>query len=115
MTAADLKSLSDEQLVHKELSLERELIEASFRHRTSQLDDTSKLKKLRRQIARIRTEERTREIAAGVGTDSLRNQFRGSFKPGAGTVTAAGESAGFLQGITSRYGMGDAEEADQAE
>ena len=112
MTAADLKSLSDEQLVHNELNLERQLIEASFRHRTSQLDDTSKLKKLRRQIARIRTEERNREIAAGVGADVLRNKFRGTFKPGASSLSAGGESGGFLQGVSDRYGMGDDEQSE---
>lgn len=111
MTTADFKSLSDEQLVHKELTLERELMESSFRHRTSQLDDMSRLKKLRRQIARIRTEERTREIAGGQRNDTLRNQHRGTFK--AGTVSAgSGEDGGFLKGITGRFGMDDSEQTE---
>lgn len=111
MAAIDFKTLSDEQLVHHELSLERQLIESSFRHRTSQLDDMSKLKKLRRQIARIRTEERTREIAAGVGTDSLRNRFRGSFKAGALSAQVGG-AGGFLKGISESYGLSDGDQSE---
>ena len=112
MAQVDLKSLTDEALVHHELRLERELIEASFRHQTSQLDDTSQLKKLRRGIARARTEERSRERAAGLSVDALRNSHRGSFRMEQGTVAAAAEATGgFLKGIAGKLGIGEAEQA----
>ena len=109
MAQVDLKSLSDEALVHHELRLERELIDASFRHQTSQLDDTSRLKKLRRGIARARTEERSRERANGLNTDALRNTHRGSFTmdQGGALASAAEASSGFLKGIAGKLGIGE--------
>ena len=104
---SDLSNLSDEQLVHEELRLERDLIESSFRHRTSQLEDTSKLKKLRRGIARARTEQRNRERAQELQKDALRNLHRGSFQPGAAGADGSGEaSGGFLSGIADQLGIG---------
>ena len=55
MSVAELKELDDKSLVHRELQLERELMEARFRNKTGQLEDTSKLAKLRKGIARART------------------------------------------------------------
>ena len=46
MSVAELKELDDKSLVHRELQLERELMEARFRNKTGQLEDTSKLAKL---------------------------------------------------------------------
>lgn len=108
---SDLSTMTDEQLVHEELRLERDLIESSFRHRTSQLDDTSKLKKLRRSIARARTEQRNRERAQELRKDSLRNQHRGTFQPGAaGGAGADQASGGFLSGIADQLGIGGNED-----
>ena len=60
MNTQEITALSDEQLDHTELQLERDLIAARFAHRTSQLDDNSVMKKLRRDIARLRTAARGR-------------------------------------------------------
>lgn len=108
----DIKAMTDQQLVHQELQLERDLIEASFRHRTGQLDDTSKLKKLRRAIARARTEQRNRERAQDLVKDALRNTHRGSFQPNSAPTSESGEPAaggGFLSGIADQLGIGGAD------
>ncbi|RME20159.1 MAG: 50S ribosomal protein L29 [Deltaproteobacteria bacterium] len=105
MAKLNLDALTDEQLVHRELELERELLAAGFRLRTGQLEDTSRLRRLRRDIARIRTAERARELSQGLPKDSLRNRYRGSFQPGA--VAESGESAssgGFIKGLVDKMG-----------
>jgi len=116
MSATDLNGMTDEQLVHRELSLERELIEQSFRHRAGTLDDVSQLKKLRRNIARARNVQRSRELAAGLHKDALRNNFRHTFKPAAGEVEGAGgapaQAGGFLKNIADRFGIGGDEKSD---
>ena len=74
------------------------------------------MKKVRRAIARARTEQRSRELANGLGKDSLRNQHRVSFKPDAASAaTGAGDAGGgFLSGIADKFGLGG-EEGDSAE
>jgi len=63
MNASELRSQSIEDL--KELSKERrkELFELRFKHYTGQLTDSASLKNARRDIARIETVIREREIA----------------------------------------------------
>jgi ribosomal protein L29 len=108
MANVDLKALSDEALIHHELAMERTYVLKRFAHRTNQLDDTSSLKVVRREIARTRTEERLRERAQSVAKDSLRTSHRHTFKPGkVGAVGAvASASSGFLSGIASKFGIG---------
>lgn len=108
MAKIDLKALSDEALVHHELSMERKYVIKRFGHRTNQLEDTASLRVVRREIARTRTEERAREAAGALAKDSLRSNFRHTFKPdqaGAAKAVAA-PSGGFLSGIASRFGIG---------
>jgi large subunit ribosomal protein L29 len=109
MDVAELKALTDEQLIHKELQLERDLIELRFRHRdqNNQLEDTSKLRKIRKDIARLRTLQRGRELAAGLPKNGLRNAHRGSFRPGAALVSGGSAGGAFLQGIASKMGVGE--------
>jgi large subunit ribosomal protein L29 len=102
MQYAKLNDLSDEQLVHRELQLEREYIDTSFRKKTGQLEDSSSLSKIRKDIARARTAQRERERAQNLGPNALRDLHRGSFKPGA-VSTEGGEGAGgFLKGIVDK-------------
>jgi large subunit ribosomal protein L29 len=117
MAAVDIKALSDEALVHHELQLERDLVRKNFAHATNQLEDTASVKKVRRAIARIRTEQRSRELANGLGKDALRNAHRASFKPDAAAAAAAPTeqaAGGFLAGIADKFGLGgdDAETAE---
>lgn len=104
MNFAELSDLSDEQLVHAELSLERNLVTARFQHATNQLADSSQLKKLRRDIARIRTACRTRELENGLRKNALRDQYATSFVPAAADATEGSASGGFLSGIVDKIG-----------
>jgi ribosomal protein L29 len=104
---AELSKLDDKALVHTELQFERDLIEASFRHSTGQLDDVSKLGKLRRSIARARTAERARERDQGLTHNALRDRHRSSFKPEAPPDQTARLGAGFMKGIAEKLGKGE--------
>lgn len=100
MKASEIQALSDEALVHKELSLERTLVQHQFRHRLGQLENTSVLKSTRRDIARAQTELSRRETAAGGGKGSLRARHAGTWKPEVAASSDAG--GGFLKGLTEQ-------------
>lgn len=53
MKAKDLRERSDADLAELGKQLERELFGARMKNHTGQLDDTSQLRKLRRDLARI--------------------------------------------------------------
>jgi len=53
MKSADLKERSDSDLVELGQQIQRDLFSARMKNHTGQLDDTSQLKKLRRDLARI--------------------------------------------------------------
>lgn len=97
MKIAELNGLSDEQLVHKSLELERTLLAHTFRHRLGQLDDTSALGKARRDIARAKTVLTDRERSAGVNPGALVAKYRSSFVPSVPVAADGGE--GFLKGM----------------
>ena len=105
MNFNELTSLDDAALVHKELQLERDLLELRFRLKTNQLDDTASISKIRKDIARLRTAQRNRERAQGLPKNALRNSHRGSFKAGGGVVSeAVASSSAFLKGISEKLG-----------
>jgi large subunit ribosomal protein L29 len=60
----ELKELDLASLVEELQVTKQEALNLRFRHATGQLDTTSELGKVRRQIARINTLIRQREIAA---------------------------------------------------
>ena len=53
MKSKELQERSDSDLVELKQQLERDLFSARMKNHTGQLDDTSQLKKLRRDLARI--------------------------------------------------------------
>lgn len=53
--AKALREMSEEQLAEKLDESRRELLTARFKHATAQLEKTSELKALRKQVARIST------------------------------------------------------------
>lgn len=55
MKAADVKKMSDEELIKKQNELQEELGRLSFQHKIRPLEDTSRLKQIRKDIARILT------------------------------------------------------------
>ncbi len=60
----ELRNLGDQELVDRLAETRQELFNLRFRHVTSQLDDSARLGLLRRQVARLNTLLREREIAA---------------------------------------------------
>lgn len=55
MKIDDIRKLSDAELEKKENELRKELGNLSFHHRIRPLEDSSRLKKIRKDIARIIT------------------------------------------------------------
>ena len=106
MSAVDFNSLDDKSLVHRELQLERELMDARFRSKTGQLEDTSKLAKLRKGIARARTVQRAREIEQSLAPNALRDAHRSTFTP-ADIGGGEGGAGGFLKGIVDKVTPGE--------
>ncbi|MDE0298028.1 MAG: 50S ribosomal protein L29 [Candidatus Poribacteria bacterium] len=61
MTAKELRLQSDEDLTNELSNLQESLFNQRFRNILGQLEDTSQLKKVRNDIARIKTILRARE------------------------------------------------------
>ncbi len=64
MKPAEIRALSDEELAKKLEETRAELFNLRFQMATSQLDNTARVKTVKKDIARIQTEMRAREIAA---------------------------------------------------
>jgi large subunit ribosomal protein L29 len=62
--AAEVRDLGDDALIDRLSETKQELFNLRFQHVTGQLDNYSRLPELKREIARINTELRAREIAA---------------------------------------------------
>ncbi len=62
--ASEVRDLADDQLMQELADTKEELFNLRFQHVTGQLDNYSRLGQLKRDVARINTELRTREIAA---------------------------------------------------
>lgn len=61
---SELRDLNDAELVQRLGEAKEEHFNLRFQHATGELDNVSRLPELRRQIARIQTLLREREIAA---------------------------------------------------
>jgi large subunit ribosomal protein L29 len=68
IAAAALRDLSDDHLLERLLEEKDSLLKLRFRLVTGQLDNHAELKRVRREIARINTEIRARQIAAAEGS-----------------------------------------------
>lgn len=55
MKAAEVREKSNEELQELEKSLRREIWKARFDNHSNQLDNTSSIQKLRRDLARVKT------------------------------------------------------------
>ena len=64
MKSKEIRELTDEQLASKLDEARAELFNPRFQMATSQLDNTARVSHVKRDIARIQTEMRAREIAA---------------------------------------------------
>ena len=90
-TTTELKALADEALVHAELQLDRDLVSLNFMKKAGTLRNVMSVREVRRSIARVRTEQRRREIEQGLAKDSLKSQYRSTFVASA-TTTETGSS-----------------------
>ena len=64
MKYQDIRELSDAELAQKLEDGRAELFNLRFQMATSQLDNTARVKLVKRDIARVQTEMRARQIAA---------------------------------------------------
>jgi large subunit ribosomal protein L29 len=55
MKAKELRERTKDELAQMERDLSRDLWKARFANFTNQLDDTAKIRRLRREIARVKT------------------------------------------------------------
>jgi large subunit ribosomal protein L29 len=62
--AQELRDLADGVLIDQLQQAKEELFNLRFQHVTGQLDNYARLPQLKREVARINTELRAREIAA---------------------------------------------------
>lgn len=68
MKAAEIRELSTEELMKKEAELREDSFRLRFKLSTGELEDISKIKQTRKDIARIKTilaERRKQEVANG--------------------------------------------------
>ena len=63
--ASEYRQMSDEQLTHELRQLIEELFRLTVQAATERLDAPSNLRKIRRDIARIKTIQRERELSGG--------------------------------------------------
>lgn len=63
-TTESLRDVADTELLDKVAQAKEELFNLRFQHVTGQLDNTARLGVVRKQVARLNTELREREIAA---------------------------------------------------
>ena len=55
MKARELKELTAEELLKKEKELKEEIFNLRFQHSTGQLDNTARLRQVKKDIARVET------------------------------------------------------------
>jgi len=72
----DYRNLDDAGLVQELAEVKDGLFKLRFQNATGQLDDVSAIKKQRKQVARINTELRAREIAAAEALVELSDTTR---------------------------------------
>jgi len=62
MKVRELKELTNEELLKKKKDCKEEIFNLRFRHSTGQLENTARMKLLKKDIARIETILREREM-----------------------------------------------------
>lgn len=102
MSDVNLMAMTDDELIAHRAGLMRSLAQSLFQLRSGQLQNTSTLKSLRRDIARANTELRSREVVQGVVKGSLQGR----------TVGKRGEDSGAGEKVRrSRFGLGPIRDA----
>jgi len=65
MKASELRALAVDELVQKSRELQGEYFNVKVKHTTGQLENTAKLKQLRREVARVATVLQQKREATG--------------------------------------------------
>lgn len=68
MKASNIRAMNDKELQDELKELKSELFKLRFQHATNQLENPMKLKFVKKDIARVKTEIREREIRSKVGS-----------------------------------------------
>jgi large subunit ribosomal protein L29 len=68
--AQELRNMTDDELETRLVEQKHELFNLRFKHVTGQMDNTARLTNLRRDVARIRTILRDREIEAAEAAEA---------------------------------------------
>lgn len=102
MSDVNFQAMTDDELIARRAEIMRTLALSLFQLRSGQLQNTSTLKVLRRDVARANTELRVREVAQGVVKGSLLGRTVGK----RGENSDAGEKS-----RRSRFGLGPIREA----
>ncbi len=64
MKASDVRAMTDDQLGDELLSLKKEQFNLRFQAATGQIENTARIRKIRRDIARIKTMQQSRRTPA---------------------------------------------------
>ena len=70
MKAKEIREMSSEELENKLKELKNELFNLRFQHAINQLDNPHKIEDVKKDIARLLTEQRARQIAAENSADA---------------------------------------------
>lgn len=65
MKAAELRELSEQELLGKKADFDKELFNLRFQHATGQLENTQRLSQVKKNRARILTLLRSKELEKG--------------------------------------------------
>ena len=71
MNIQDLRTLDDKGLLLRRQDMVGEIASLKFQHATGQLDDTARLRRVRRDLARVNTVIRQREADTGLHKGGL--------------------------------------------
>lgn len=100
---AAISEYTDEQLVHRMLQVERDLVSSRFKHSMNQLENTATIGGMRKEIARLKTEAGRRERDTGLTKNALFDRHANSFGASKGNVSGAStDKGGFLSGIVDK-------------
>jgi large subunit ribosomal protein L29 len=80
MKAEDVRAFSDDQLQDELLKLKKEQFNLRFQQATGQLENTARFMRIRRDIARVKTDQRRRALENSGGLGPCRSaSFKASW------------------------------------
>ena len=70
MKPSDIRALSEDQMKDELVKMKKEQFNLRFQRATGQLENTARMRQLRRDIARIQTIARVKQAEASASTDA---------------------------------------------